>query len=220
VGVGVVHQHSALKPVALEQAEFQLVGHHGCFEAVLQELDLGGGHIGHTQRPHLAFRHQLPDGGCHLRRFHQGIRPVQQEDVHVVGTEPLEAAVHPLNNGVRAQVVVDFQPAFVQPDAALGLQLDALPQPAGTGKHFPEDSFGFSVPVDVSMVEQGHPDVQRGLDCRCGGLDVGDFMRLGGPVAAQAHASVKQPAVGCCSLFSHGITLSLVAGRAQRPAAR
>ena len=89
---------------------------------------------------------------------------MQQEDVHEVRLQPFQAAVDPLQDGVPAQVIMRVQPAFVQPDAALGLQPDPAAQAGRSGKHFTEDGLGFAAAVDIRMIEQRDPCSQGGLD--------------------------------------------------------
>jgi hypothetical protein len=185
-----VHQHLAFQPGPLEQAHLQLVRHHGGFQPVLQRLDLRPGHVGHAQLPDLAFRHQLPDGGSHLRRVGQGVRAVQQEDVHVVRPQPLQAFVDPLQDGFAAEIVMGLQAAFIQPDPALGLQPDPVPESGRGGQHLAEHGFGLAAAVDVRMVEQCNPGIKGGLDGGSGLVHMLTAMRFVGPAAAQAHAAV------------------------------
>ena len=92
--VGVpVDQHRAFHPGPLAQAHLQLVGHDGRLQPVLQVRDLGGGHVGHAQGTDLALIQEAAHGAGNLGQVHERVGAVQQEHVHVVGAEALQAAV-------------------------------------------------------------------------------------------------------------------------------
>ena len=93
----------------------------------------------------------------HFRRFGQRIRPVQQQDVEVIGLQPLERTV----DGIGDVLVTEIVTAGIarlwrirSANAAFGLEDDPVAQARRLLQHPAKNGFGFSAGINVRVIKK------------------------------------------------------------------
>ena len=145
-------------------AKLHLVGPQLLLQAGLEQLQLAGAEVAHPKVEHLALALQLLEGLGHLFRLHEGVGPVEQQKVHVVGAQAPQAALHALQDVLLGEVVP------IRADAALGLQDQLLPQAGLQGQGLAKAGFALSPAVDVRVVKKVDALFQGGVDVLQNGL--------------------------------------------------
>jgi len=108
--------------------------------------------------PHLAGLLQNAECLGHLLRFHQGIGPVEQQHIQILGVQTGQAALHRLQDMLLGAII-----GHAGQNGALGLDKHLLPQGGGHGKGLGEKALRFPAAVNIGMVEKVHPVFQGGV---------------------------------------------------------
>ncbi|MOA63194.1 hypothetical protein D3C78_1888360 [compost metagenome] len=74
-----------INPVMTGQAKLQLIDDKRLRKRPLKEVDLTAMHIGYAEMTHLTGLLQLCQSFGNFVRLHQRVRPVQQQNINVIG---------------------------------------------------------------------------------------------------------------------------------------
>ena len=140
------------------QAHLQLIRPQLLPHSVLQQLDLIPVHIRNAEMPHLTAALQLVKNLTDLLRLHQRIRPVQQQTVQMVCLHPCQNTVHRPSDIIPVKIV---EPVM---DRALRLNEHLLPQSGLFRQQPAKNLLALPASVDVRMVKEIDPFVQRCFD--------------------------------------------------------
>ena len=151
--------------------------------------------VGNTEIAHLALLLQPCEGTRDLLTFHQRVRAVQEQDVEVRGIEPLQDRLDRLNDVLVAEIeALRRSGRIILPaNAYLRLQHHALTQRRHLLEQPSEDLLGPTVRVDIRVVEEVDPQLERGID-EIAPLLLDRCVDYSGtaPTAAQPHAAGDQ----------------------------
>ena len=159
-----------MQRVMLQRRQLELVRCQR--DAALQQRELRWPELGRAEVQHLAFGVQRRQGLGQRVDIHQRIRPVEQQQVEVVGTQCTQRL---LDRGpdARGQAVAGLGPRCQrtagsvrvhQPDAALADQLHPVAQRRAQCQRLAEQRLDAAPAVEVGMVEAGHTQLEVALD--------------------------------------------------------
>ena len=156
--------------------------------------------------PDLPASPQNVEGFGYLLRLHEGVRAVEQQEVHIVGFQPAEAPLH------RAEDVLLGKVVDAVVNGALGLDEHLFPHRRAHAHGLGKDLLRTAAAVNVRVVKEIDALVQRGPH---------QVLRRLGLQAADAHAaqgnlrSGNSPAQQ--NLF-HAVLLNRLSGKYKIPA--
>ena len=150
-----VHQHR------MTQSKLKLIHHQFFRQVLVQQCHLQGIVVGYAETGHLALLLQLGKGFGHLLRLHQGIGPVQDQELHLLSPQALQAVFD------RGQDMLPGKIVLSGPDAALGLDHHFLPERRVLPEDIAEQLLTAAVAaVDVRMLKKADACIQVRADQR------------------------------------------------------
>ena len=188
-----VGQHAVADQVGVQQAQLELVDDQRLIDVLLQQGQLRGGVVAYAEVEDLAALLKLRKGPGHLRRLHQCVGAMKQQNVEVAGAQAKQAPFHGPHDMLVAEVVacrVTGLGMVLEPDPALGLQHDVLARSRQLPEHLAEYRFGLATRVDVGVIEQGDALLHRRGDEVRGTQPLGFAQRRAIPASPEVHASV------------------------------
>ena len=110
--------------------------------------------------PHLPAALQLVKNLSDLLRLHQRIRPVQQQAVDMIRAQPCQNTVHRPLNILSGEII---EPVM---DRAFRLDEHLLAKSRLVRQYFAEDLLALPAPVNIRMVKEIDPLIQRRMHQR------------------------------------------------------
>ena len=138
-------------------AKLQLVEEQLLSYGALQQLNLVRILVTDAEGAHFAATLQYSKRLCHFGRFHQGVRPMQQQYIQKVSIKALEASLNGSQDVLPAKIKLTLA------NAALALQHNRFAPPLQALCGSSEHRLTFAATINIRVIEECNPNFQRAV---------------------------------------------------------